>query len=632
MDARRSWLLVGTLAVVGASLGVEGCKKKPDPTTTDDVKKDGPKTKSAPTDEPAPADLAFEMVIKNVDATAKKGADGAGLSAMVGASPFQKLVDSIPDEKAKVFAKNFDPNGSISMVLVAKLDDLIDDSKRNADTVMVVGAAHLKHPDLAAIEIGEAAKVKSWKSTDSKVLGTTVWAIDPKVSMAIIDEWMVVGDGQASLERAGKYAAYLSRKGDKQEHDLYVRFPTNDITAKLTTAGTALWSKSKGSVPPAIAAEIDTLLPPIFKAIDEAGDGVGNFDVKGDYLVMEEKLSATGSLSKWLGAYPTTNSSSMLTMPKGDMVGLGTMPDGLGPLIFASFDTALGADKKMDPADATEWSKQFRAFGGSLGHEFASTSNFHMPAGGPTPGAPPTLEYFFRVELTDAAAAKASITAMVDLAKKEAAASSSKTVIKLDPYKKFGAEGATLVIPGTPAKAAVPGDPLGYSTPARPGSSATWAIRDTSLYIDVAIACTPTLLDDGLDKASKNTWADDAAAKATIDSFPKSGLVSASYGSLGELLKATLATLAARGGGAPPTMAAIPPLWGYATASADGIDAVQDIPLTFFGEMAKMGLAMKTKSAFAPPPPGLADDDDDTMMPPPAPTAMPPGTARPKPY
>jgi hypothetical protein len=591
-------VLVGSVLTLGMG-GCSSCKKPPPP---EELKKDKSDKKSDKPEEPLPKDLAFEAVLRDPESVAKRAADGAGFAKEVGKSPYETLIDNLPDEKAKKAARALDPHGAVSVVVTAKVDDLLDEHKWKPETINVVAAAHLKDATLANAALVLISKTESKiQSHPAKAFEGTIYELDKDVAVAINDDLILVADGSAAIEAAGKYASYLARKGDKQEHDLYVRIPTTELAAKANAAGKDYWDKVKKDVPPAIAAELDLLIPPSLDALGDAGDLVGYFDIRSDDLVMEQKMSAKGSLAKWFGKYPSGDASALLAMPKAESAALYRFPDGLGPITYALVDESL-KKAPLDAADSADIAKFSRILGKSLGHEVVYSSNSAgLFAGGMGSGGKMTAEYFGRVELSDPAGAKSAFVRFRELCEKYMTGKYDPK-LKTAPYKSFGAEGETITIT----------EPS-YGGPPKSDSTLVWAIRGSYAFVDLCIACTPKLDADALDPASKNTMANDTGAKTKVGTFPSSGVIEAAYGDIGTYIRSMMALF-----GAPPSTT-MPPVWAWATVTDSGMDAREVLPLAAMGDIARvyltrfgsygssyptpLGTAMPMPMGTPPPPP-----------------------------
>jgi hypothetical protein len=596
----RARLVASVFASAGLTLAMGGCSScKKKPPVEEEVKKEKSNKKPEVPEEPLPKDLAFEAILRDPEAVAKRGADGAGFAKEVGASPYQKLIDNLPDDKARKAARAIDPHGAVSLVITAKPDDLIDEHKWSSKTVSVVGAAHLKDADLANAALVVIGKTDSdIKSHPAKSFEGTIYELKPDLAIAVNGDLILVGDGAAALENAGKYASYLARKGGKQDHDLYVRIPTTALSAKAKVAGTEVWAREKKDVPPAIATELDLLIPPVLEALGDAGDAIGYFDVRGDDLVMEQKMSATGSLSKWFAKYPSGDATALLSMPKAESAALYRLPDGLGPLAYSLVDESL-KKSGLDPADNADIAKYARILGKSLGHEVVYSSNSAGLFTAFSGGGKGNAEYFGRVELTDPAGAKSALVRFRELTEKNVTGKYDPK-LKTTPYKKFGAEGETITIT-SPS--------YGGGPPTTPDSTLLWAIRGSYAYVDLCIYCVPKLDADALDPATKSTMGDDTGAKTKIGTFPTAGVVEAAYGDVGAYLRAAMTIF-----GAPPSKA-LPPIWAWATVNDSGLDARELVPLAAIGDVVR-AFVMRSGYSSYPSPLGTAMPMGTTMPPP----------------
>lgn len=578
--ARRAAHVVFALGALVAFGGVGcTCNKKP---KTEEAKKDEkPSKKATVTDVPAPDDLLAEFDMKDPDALAKRAADGAGFGKEVGASPYEKLLGEAKDENAKKALKAIDPHGALVIVALGDVGAAIKEEKFDGH-FHAIGAARLKDAEMAATALAAASKAGKFKAKESKGLETTLYT-DPsgkKGVIAIYGDQILASDSAEALESAGKYVAARAARAEKQEHDLEGRIVVEKLSKPSVKYLDGLWTKVKTEIPGKAQLEADKVVQGLLGGFADTGDVTFTADVKGDDVLVTQKVAAKGTLSKWLGAYPTVDSKALLSMPKGQGAAVLTLPDGLGPLVYEGVDEGLKSGK-IPAAEAADISKSVRAFGGALGHEVAYTTMTHGSS--PSHGfSSPETEIFARVAVTDAAALKTALAGLATAAKKPAAGLKTKTV----PYKKGGGEGETWTIEeGSKA------------------STFVYALKGTYLYLDLCVNCTPTLFDGGLE--GKDTLETDATAKAKIGGYPTKGLVSATYGdaaSYGSLL----ATILGPAGGAAPTGST----WGYAIASADGLEGKSGMPLSVLGGIAKAVLmgGMGRRGGglgLAPPPPGM---------------------------
>jgi hypothetical protein len=571
-----SFAAVALLSVTAG--GCSSCKKAEK--KLDEVKKDlVDKKKIAET--PLPEDALGELVIKDPEALVKKSADGAGLGPMVGESPYQKLIDSVTDENAKKALKAIDPHGTFAAVLIAKIAP--------GEKPHGCAAARLKDPDIAAGALAAAGKsggnMKTWQS---KALDITVYEPGTDGEDAVYGDAVIVADTREALESGAKYVAWRSLES-KVDHELVLRVPMQKIGPTLKTLGTQEWAKvtPKDLGSPKVKAEIDPLVDPVLTAVADMGELLVNLDVKGDTLEMDEKLAATKSFSAWLSKYPTGDATGLLSMPKGESASLYRYPDGLGPAIYAGIDFGLESSP-LTPAERTDASKAVRDLGKSLGHQVAYVTDTGKG------GTGLNTEILVRIDLDDAALAKGAIPTLRKHAEKAAGGKASVT-----PYKKFGAEGETVVT------GAVLPSPGTSGTPAK--DTWTWAIKGTQLWLSACLGCTPSLLDSALDPAAKVTLESDPAAKAKIAEYPTKGLITASYGTTFSM-PGLAGGLGAFMGAAPPAAPKKPgqAMWGWSTAGADGITAKGVVPLVFLGDLVKGYLAMSMGGmggmGGAPPP------------------------------
>jgi len=580
---RRFLLAAALLAVVAAP----GCKKK----QVEEVKKEIIK-KLEITEAPLPEGAVGELVIKDPEAFLKKVSTGAGLEPIVGASPYEKLLEAASDENAKKALKAIDPHGSMAAVALYKLG-------APGEKPHGVVAARLKDADVAAAALEAATKAGSdLKPWDSAVLGGKVYEGNGGGEVAIYGDVVLVADTRPAIEAAGKYVAWRAAKSTV-DHEMTLRIPMERIGPELKKLGTAEWAKVKPTdVPPKVKAEIDPLVEPVLGGVAEMGEAVIHFDVAGDDLKVDEKVGAKGSLSAWLAKYPTGDASPLLTMPKGENVTLYRLPDGLGPLTYALADYGLDGTP-LAAADRAEASKQLRILGKALGHAVGYTTDTGKGAAAPAPGAPPAIntEVYVRIDLDDAAAAKGAVAALRKLVEKALPTTKKLTAAA---YKKNGAEGETITTPAT-----IPG--MGASPASATKDNWTWAIKGTQLHLDLCLGCTPALLDAALDPASKLTLGEDAGAKTKIGEMPAKGLASASWGS-SLSLPGMMGGLGAFMGAPPAPKKPGAAMWGYSTVGADGLAAKGAVPLTFVGDLAKnliaiAGMGMMGGGGMGGPPP-----------------------------
>ncbi len=570
-------LVLGALVAFGSA----GCTCKK--AKQEEAKKDDKPSKKTPlVDVAAPEDLLAEIDIKDPDAFVKRAADGAGFGKELGASPYEKLIAEAKDENAKKALKAIDPHGALVVVALGDVAKAIKDEKAD-ENFHAIGAARLKDAELATTALGALAKAGKFKTKESKALETTLYLPDgssKKGAIAVIGDQIVVADDPAVLESAGRYVAARAAKVEKQEHDLEGRIATERLSKPSVKYLDTLWGKVKSEIPGKAQVEADKVVQGLLAGFGDTGDITFTADVKGDDVQIVQKVVAKGSFSKWLAKYPSVDPKTLLAMPKGQGVAAFSAPDGLGPLVYEGLDEGLKSGK-IPPADAADISKNVRAFGGALGHEFAYTTATHGVGGGAF--ASPETEIFARVELTDAAAAKAAIAGLSASARKPSAGLKGKSVA----YKKGGGEGETWTI----------------EEGAKP-STFVYAVKGNYLYVDVCMSCVPTIFDGALD--GKDLLETDGTAKSKIASYPSKGLISASYGdadSYGKLLSSILGPAS----GPAPTGST----WGYMTVSADAVEGRSGVPLSVIGGIVRavmMG-GMRGRglggAGLAPPPPGM---------------------------
>jgi hypothetical protein len=570
-------LVLGALVAFGGA----GCTCKKG--KQEEAKKDDKPSKKTPlVDVAAPDTLLAEIDVKDPDAFVKRAADGAGFGKEVGASPYEKLIGEAKDENAKKALKAIDPHGALVIVALGDVGKAIKDEKAD-DNFHAIGAARLKDAELATTALGALAKAGKFKTKESKSLETTLYLPDgssKKGVIAVIGDQIVVADTPEVIESAGKYVAARAAKVEKQEHDLEGRIVTERLSKPSVKYLDTIWSKYKTEIPGKAQVEADKVVQGLLAGFGDTGDVTFTADVKGDDVLVVQKVAAKGSFSKWLTKFPPVDPKSLLTLPKGQGVAAFAAPEGLGPLLYEGLDEGMKSGK-LPPADAADISKNVRALGGALGQQVAYTTATHGSGGGAF--ASPETEIFARVDLTDAAAAKAALAGLSASAKKPFAGIKGKSVA----YKKAGGEGETWTIEEG-AKA----------------STFVYAIKGTYLYLDVCISCVPTVFDGALD--GKDLLESDGTAKAKIASYPSKGLISASYGdadSYGKLLSSILGSSA----GPAPTGST----WGYITVSADALEGRSGVPLSVVGGIVRavmMG-GMRGRglggAGLAPPPPGM---------------------------
>lgn len=583
--SRRLLAPLGVAASALALLAAPACKKK----QVEEVKKKILK-KIEITEVPLPENAVGELVVRDPETFMRKLSTGAGLEPILGASPYQKLVDSVADDSAKKAIKAIDPHGTIAGVGLFKFGN-------PAEKPHGVVAARLKDPDIAAAALDAAEKSgQSIKAWDSGVLGGKVYELKDGGEVAVYGDVVILADTREAIDGAGKYVAWRAAKSTV-DHELVLRVPMERIGPELKKLGVAEWAKVKpGDVPPKVKAELDPLVEPVLGGVADMGQTLVTFDIDGDNLKIDETFAAKASLSEWLKKYPTGDATPLLTMPKAESVSLQRFPDGLGPLAYALLEWSVDGTT-LSAADRAEVGKQARALGKALGHSFAYATDT-VKGAAPAPGAPPSLdtEIFVRFDLDDPAAVKGAIPALRKLVEKSMGTGKKLTAA---PYKKHGAEGETLT-----TAAIIPG--FGPTSATATKDTWVWALKGSELFVDLCLGCTPHLLDAALDPAAKGTLADDPLAKAKVGEFPTKDLISASYGT-------TLSLPGLAGGmgsfmGAPPSPkkpgAA---MWGWSTVAPTGITAKGAVPLAFVGDVSKSliaiaGMGMMGGGMGGPPP------------------------------
>lgn len=554
--ALPSFLLLASLASVSVS-----CKKK----QVEEVKKEILKTKEI-LEVPLPEGAVGELVIKDPESFAARVSKGAGLEPMVGASPWQKLLESVSDENAKKALKAIDPHGTVAAVGLYKIGS---NEKPHG-----VFAARLKDPEIASAALEAAAKtggqIKAW---DSKVLETKVYEPGDAGQVAVYGDVVLVADTREALEGAGKYAAWRSSKS-KVDHELIARIPMERVGPELKRLANEQYAKLKpGDIPPKVKAEVDPLVAPVTNSLTEMGEAYLYVDIDGDNLKLDESIATKGSLSAYLAKVPSGDATPLLSMPKSESVAMYRFGDGLGPLIYALMDWGIDGSP-LSTADRAEASKEVRVLGKSIGHVVTYSTDSGKGAGAPSVNA----EVFVRVDLDDAAGAKGAIGALHKLLDKGMGPKKPTATA----YKKLGAEGETVVTP-----AMIPS--MGATAATSTKDTWTWAIKGPQLFVDLCLGCAPLQLDAAFDPAAKMTLADDPVAKAKIAEMPTTKVVSASYGTSLSLPGTFGGMGAMLGGGAPPPGAKKPtaPMWGYSQVNENAIVAKGVVPMMLVGDLAK---------------------------------------------
>ena len=577
LRSRRLVLVASVLALVAGS----ACKKKP---PVEEAKKDVVK-KPEIVEAPLPEGAVVELVVKDPEAFVKKVSTGAGLEPLVGASPYQKLVDAITDENAKKAVKALDPHGTLAVVALYQIG-------KPGEKAHAVAAARLKDPDVASAALEAATKagsdVKSW---DSKVLGGKAFEVNGGGEVAVVGDAVVVADARDALEAGARYVAWRSLKSSV-DHELVVRMPLDKVGPSLQKVGTAEYAKVKPTdIPPKVKAELDPLVEPVLGAVGDMGQAVITMDVVGDDLKVDESIGAKGALAGWLAKWPTGDAAPILTMPQAESVSLYRLPDGLGPLTYALLDEGIDG-APLSTAERAEASKQVRALGKSFGRVVGAAIDKGKAAA--ATAGPPSIntEVYLRIDLDDAAGAKAAIAAMHKVLEKALPGGKKPTIT---PYKKNGAEGEVVATAAT-----MPG--MGGMGGGSTKDSWTWAIKGSQLHLDLCLGCTPALVDVATE--GKATLGDDAAAKAKIGEMPTKGLATASY--------ATALSLPGLGGGMGAFMgghghdhehekAAAGAMWGYSVAGEKGLSGKGTVPLKMVGDFAKTLVAIASMGMMGGP-------------------------------
>lgn len=554
-------LLSGAAAT---SLGCDSCRKKP----VDKVTKEPAAPKPTIAEAPMPPDTLVDVAIRDPEATSKKLVDGAGLGKELGPSPYEKLLEAITDENAKKGVRAVDPHGTIAMVVLGKAELGVKPHG--------VAALRLKDPDLAGSVLTTVSKSDSAKAQKSDKLGVDVHDVGGGVLLAVYGDVVLASDDKASLESAGKYVAWRATSA-KVDHDISIKLPFDLHGPALKKLGAEGWAKVKPAEVggPKVKAELDPVVAAVLDGVESTGTFVIDLDVKGDQLVMDEKLAAKsgGALASWLAKYPTGDAAPMLSMPRADGVAYYRLPPGLGPLLYTLAEYGLDGAAGLSAAEKTDTGKAVRALGGVVGSGVAlSTKN------GTTPGSIKGNEYLLRLDLDDAAVAKTAIGNLRKVLEKLVPSKPTAT-----PYKKFGAEGETFSMSGSsPGLSMFGGAGAGATT-----DSVFYAQKDKSLFLGLCFDCKPTLPDVALDPASKGLVSEDADAKKKLAEFPAKGLAGASYGSV------SLLPFLGSGGGTKPSV----PGWGFTTVGADGLVAKGAMPLASIGDGVRGYLSM-----IMPPP------------------------------
>jgi hypothetical protein len=581
---------IGIAVVVLAASGV-ACKKK----TVEDVKKDVVAKVSPIVEVPAPEGLLGSIVMRDPESVVKRIADGAGLGATLGPSPYQKLLDSISDDNTRKVLKALDPHGTIATAAFGKIEP---DFKPHG-----IAAAHLKDPEIASAALAAVSKsgssVQTW---NSKALGVTVYDLEGKAQVGVFGDLVLVADDRDTLDLAGKYVAW--RASQKVDHDLLFESPFDEIGPKLRDLGNEAYAKvPAGSVPPSVKSELDPLVPAVLASVGDAGKVRMTVDVRGDVLELDQRIAAKGRLSSWFSSFPKGDASGLLALPQGDSASVVRFPDGIGPLAYAGVDLGL-EEAKLSKAEAADASKNVRALGKALGNQigYVTSAGKGAPKAGSPFGGGLNTEIYLAFDLADEAAALGALKGLQKTVEK--VLKSGKSTAKVAPYKKFGADGQTFT-----TSASMPGLPGPGGTTLGGAASSdvwVWAVKGGKLHVDLCLGCTPALIDAAIDPASTATLAGDPAAKARISEFPGKDLVSASYGtkmSLPGLFGGLAAYMGGGAGGAPPKPGVA--MWSYAVMTADGIEGKGTMPVAFIGEVAQslMAIAAMRGGMGGPPPP-----------------------------
>lgn len=514
----RAWFLAPmlTLALPLTVVGLDGCvpaKTAPPPPAP-------PKLQAIE----RPEDFLGELIIR----------DPLGLVEQVVQTPGSKAPDPtgiLKEPDVAPIAEVVDLHGCAAFAMFGE--------PKNPDSWHGAGAVRLKDPKGARAKFAEAVAKGKFTVVENQVIRSKVYTHD-KVSIALLDEAMVVSDGTATIESA---ARWLAKETDgTPTHEIAVHVPLSRFAGQLKAeAKSAL---DKGMTNPDDVATFGPLTHQVLDLIGDLGDASLSVDLEKHDAVVDFKLGATGGFSDWLAKYPSGTPRNLLSLPRGNGAGLVRFPSSIADAVKSFFDGPLKGKPSKDLEDA-------RTFARSIGTEVA----FVYGQKAKKPGEAPKLnELLVRIELVDPAGARSAIKSLIgDLGGKP------DHKITRSPWSKFGADGESLTI-------VEPNEKI----------EARWAIKGNSLYVGVNDDGKITLLDTALDPNNKALLGNDLRAKSFVEKLPKEGLALAFYSQSAAAPK-------------PEELGAVPGLdgirWGWVSAGKSGVSSMWNVPLLDFADI-----------------------------------------------
>lgn len=458
-----------------------------------------------------PIELAIELNFRNPDLFLNALAAESGLNKPEPKSFFLEIVAPLIHNNEAQKALN-----TLNLQLGVTALGLIDFNHKPEPKTYSLIAAHVNNYDVASFALTAAAKGGDIKTTFSKVLQVNTYSIQ-KTHVALYKGMALVGDSLNALEIGGKYAAFRAYKTSSFSRDITLRIPFATAGKVAQEYLNSEWSKIKvganffaEAIPASLKLTLEPMVEPLLSTLTDSEDAVLEADLLGQNLVYDGHIQTKGSFAKWVSSHPTGDASALLSMPKGEDVGVwrwGHMAQHLGPLLSSLVGELL---PMWIPAPSrAELLKQIPIFANSIDAEIAYVTSKNKA---PLDVSTFDPETFVKISLRDVNTVKSLLPKLTQEAE---VALQSRIKITRTKLKEFGAEGETITLA-----------PTGSLTDE---SKLIWAIRDSYLFVDVCFLCTPMLFKSGVDPASKDTWAFHENAVSQVNSFPKTNLISASY-------------------------------------------------------------------------------------------------------
>jgi hypothetical protein len=467
----------------------------------------------------APEDLLGTVAVRDPQATITR------VSAALGVDPrkaWLRVPETSKDLAFRALFESADPHATWFLAATGELED-----------------PRLKHA--CAVRLRDEDASKTWGDDGALRRGGTVLGKPAFRSaragavIAAVEGHGLIGDDESSLESLGEYV--IARSEAAPSHDLELTIPLVRHREQLHAFASRTVRELLSS-----SSEVDEAVSPLvgrlLSAIDDIEGLDGAVDVSGDDLRFDAKLRVGGESGAWLGRYPVGSASSVLSLPRGELVLLLRYPDEIGAIVSRAFEDST-AKGSQNPRAV---SFLVRSFAATLGHELAMViPRFTKPAGQKTQDA------LMRAELVDAPRAGSLLR---DALEKWVGQDPSR---KLAAWQRAGASGHRMT----------------YTNAAGDEVEMIVAIRAPYLYVEILPqpGGQARLLEAALDASPKSTFRGDPSATKALSAVPSSGLVMALYT-------------------ASPAL----PSWGWVTAEKGALNVSTTLPKTVWGPIARVAL------------------------------------------